>query len=136
MNCRRKLMTPADQLDFWPAAHCRPAARQATLVAGLRSSSFWFHGEDLYRWVHARIADKQELFVLAFLDNEVLHQIGRYTPVELTRVRELLRHADATRATALSVSEDGRPGGGSAALRSPLGIYGENAVTLSKKGRA
>lgn len=41
-----------------------------------------------------------------------------------------------TRAPARSVSEDGRTGGGNAAPRSPLGIYGENAVTLSKKGRA
>ncbi len=42
----------------------------------------------------------------------------------------------ATRAPARSVSEDGRTGSGSAARKSPLGIYGENAVTLTKKGRA
>ncbi len=42
----------------------------------------------------------------------------------------------ASRAPARSASEDGRTASGSAAPRSPLGIYGENAVTLSKKGRA
>lgn len=42
----------------------------------------------------------------------------------------------APRAPARSVSEDGRTGSAEAAGKAPLGIYGENAVTLTKKGRA
>lgn len=42
----------------------------------------------------------------------------------------------APRAPARSVSEDGRTGSAKPAGKAPLGIYGENAVTLTKKGRA
>lgn len=42
----------------------------------------------------------------------------------------------APRAPARSVSEDGRTGSAKPPRKAPLGIYGENAVTLTKKGRA
>ena len=68
----------------------------------------------------------------------------------MTRARRVLREADqldfwpelrsrsmsfyaacaAARAPARSVSEDGRASGGTAGGEAPLGIYGENAVTL------
>ena len=58
------------------------------------------------------------------------------SPVQMDFWPELNSRAMSFYSAARSVSEDGRTGGGNAAPRSPLGIYGENAVTLSKKGRA
>lgn len=109
MSLRRKL-TPADQLDFWPPAQARPALPQSALVIEARRSSFWFHGEDLFRWVRARIADRQQAFVLAFLDNGVVHRIGGYTAEELICVRELLADVADAGTPCLSSCEDRRAG--------------------------
>lgn len=51
-------------------------------------------------------------------------------------VRVVISAEIAARVPARSASEDGRASGDAAAEGAPLGIYGENAVTLSKKGRA